>query len=641
MSNGKSPRDARMNSLPSGVKILLYTFYMSGILAGVYFIFGFTWFGYTPLDATYYYFLFGIFGSCVFIILPDDKVIRWHHYVMAAVYFAISMYYTYYAEEIALVGWVPGTKFNLVLGIIYLLMTIEGCRRAAGPAWPIVALALGTYPLIASHFPSVFRGIQHPFTTLVPLYAYGGDGIRGIPGQVMGGILLGFLVFAAFLIVTGAGKFFLDVSYSLLGRFRGGPAKVAVLSSGFFGSLSGSISANIVSTGSVTIPAMKRLGYPAYYAGALEACASTGGVLMPPVMGITAFVVAAMLEVQYYTVMLAALIPSILYYFGLLVQADAYAAKTGIKGLPKEELPKLLPALKSGWHFILVLAFLIFGLLVMEWDYITPFYAVLLLIATTFIDWKNRINIKKFFKAVGVAGDLISRTLILMMPAGILVSCISITGVGASFTTGAVRLGGGSLYLILAMGIGACYLMGMAGMTVTAYIFLAVTMAPAIVEIGGFSKIAVHMMILYYTLLAWITPPVAPSAFIASVVARASPMKIGFTSMRLGMVIYFVPIFFLYNPALILQGPILETLYLFILCLIGLLILGGALEGYLAGVGRLPFWTRPFLCVGGFMVATPGFKITIYGAILSALFIIPLLYINKFKAKETVQEAPG
>jgi len=195
------------------------------------------------------------------------------------------------------------------------------------------------------------------------------------------------------------------------------------------------------------------------------------------------------------------------------------------------------------------------------------------------------------------------------------------TGMTGSVTSGMLNLGGGNILLVLLLGVGACYVMGMAGMTLSAYIFLAVTMAPAMIELGGFNHLAVHMFILYYTVLAWITPPVAPSAFIASVVAKASPMRIAFTSMRLGIAIYFVPFFFVFNPALILQGSLYRTLYLFIFCLIGLWLIGGGFEGYLAMVGRLTAWVRPVLIVGGFMIALPGFKSTIIGAVMSACVI--------------------
>ncbi|MBW2610506.1 MAG: TRAP transporter fused permease subunit [Deltaproteobacteria bacterium] len=629
------PKNIRYDSLPLPVKIYVNVATFVGVAIGIYFIFGLNIGGLLFVDAEYYYLFFGLFGPCGFLIMPEQKKASWYDYLLSTLFFALCIYFFLNARQITLVGWIPATQFNVVLACIFIVIMLEGARRGAGGlAWPIVALVLGIYPLIADYVPGVFNGVSQPFNSTISYYVYGGFGILGIPGRVMGGILLGFLVFAGFLIETGAGKFFLDVAYSLLGKYRGGPAKVAVVSSGFFGSLSGSIAANIVSTGSITIPAMKRLGYPARYAGALEACASTGGVLMPPVMGATAFVMAAMLETPYHTIMLAAAVPSILFYFGLLVQADAYAAKVGMKGLPKEELPSFWRVLKKGWPFLFVLLFLVWGLLIMEWEFLTPFYASLVLILLSFTSSETRITSKNFFNAMLMVGTLVTRTLVIILPAGIVISAISITGVGAAFTTGAVSLGGGNLVLIMIIGVLACYVMGMAGMLLTAYVFLAVTMAPAIIQIGGLNELSVHLFIMYYSMLSFITPPVAAGAFIGAAVAGASPIKTAITAMRLGIVIYFVPFFFVFNPALILQGPLFESLYLFIFCLIGIWVLAGGLEGYLAFVGRLALWTRPILIGGGFMIALPGIRSTIIGAVISAVIIYIILIMNKLRFKE-------
>jgi len=626
----KRQQDIRYDSLPLPFKIYFNVAVFAGVLLGVYYIFGLNIRGIVLLDAQYYYLFFALFGSAAYLVLPEQKKASWYDYVLTGLYLGLGVYFFLNARQIALVGWIPATDLNIVLALIFIALLLEGCRRGAGGmAWPIVAILFGIYPLVAGHFPGVFQGMTQPFREVISYYAFGGDGILGIPGQVMCGILLGFLVFAGFLIETGAGNFFLDAAYALFGKYRGGPAKVAVVSSGFFGSLSGSIAANIVSTGSITIPAMKRLGYPARYAGALEACASTGGVLMPPVMGATAFIMAAMLETPYHTIMLAAAVPSILYYFGLLVQADAYAAKMGMKGLPKEELPHFWRVMRTGWPFLFVLVFLIWGLLIMEWEYLTPFYASILLIFLSFTSKKTMMTPGKFHRAMLMAGKLVTRTLIIILPAGILISAISITGVGAAFTSGAVSLGGGSLVMIMIIGVLACYAMGMAGMLVTAYIFLAVTMAPAIIEIGGLNEIAVHLFIMYYSMLSFITPPVASGAFIGAAIAQGSPIQTAFTSMRLGVVIYFVPFFFVFNPALILQGPLFETFYLFIFCLIGILILASGMEGYLIGLGKLSWWSRLLFIVGGFMIALPGFKSTIMGAVLSAIIVGIILILGR------------
>ncbi|MBW1887753.1 MAG: TRAP transporter large permease subunit, partial [Deltaproteobacteria bacterium] len=331
---------------------------------------------------------------------------------------------------------------------------------------------------------------------------------------------------------------------------------------------------------------------------------------------------------------LAAAVPSILFYFGLLVQADAYAAKVGMKGLPKEELPSFWRVLKKGWPFLFVLLFLVYGLLIMEWEFLTPFYASVVLILLSFVSSETRITYKKFYNAMLMVGMLVTRTLLIILPAGIVISAISVTGVGAAFTTGAVSLGGGNLVMVMIIGVLACYVMGMAGMLLTAYVFLAVTMAPAIIQIGGLNELAVHLFIMYYSMLSFITPPVAAGAFIGAAVAGASPLKTAITAMRLGIVIYFVPFFFVFNPALILQGPLFESLYLFIFCLIGILILSGGLEGYLVFVGRLAIWTRPILIVGGFMIALPGIRSTIIGAVISAVIICMILMMKKFEHKE-------
>jgi len=614
---------SRYDVLPKPVKIFFLVATAFGVGLAVYYIFGLSIGGLIfYYDAEYYYLLFGIFGSCVFLIRPENRKLQWYDLVLSGLMLGMCIHFFLHAREMMLVGWIPASTFNLALACIFLLISLEAARRVVGPAFPAVVAIIGLYPLVASHMPGVFEGISYSFGKTVSAYVFGGEGLIGIPGSVMGGILIGFLVLVGVLLAAGAGEFFLNVAVALFGKYRGGPAKVAVVASGFFGSLSGSIFANVVATGSVTIPAMKRMGYPPHYAGAIEACASTGGPIMPPVMGAVAFIMCVILDMPYHFIIAAAAVPAILYYFGLLAQVDAYAARVGLKGLPEEELPSLWGAMKKGWPFVIVFVFLIWGLVYMRWEFLTPFYASVLLLLLSFFSRETMMTPKRLVNTLVTIGKVVSMVAGIFLPVGIMMAATTMTGVGSAFTSGAVGLGGGSMLLVMALGVIACYLMGMAGMGVLAYIFLAVTLAPAIILMGGLNTLAVHLFILYVANTSAITPPVAGAAFLAASLAGADGMKTALTSMRLGIVIYFIPFFFVFNPALILEGPILETLYLFILCLLGILFIAAALEGYLLKVGELELWARPLLGLGGFLIAFPNWTTTVIGAALAAVVIL-------------------
>jgi TRAP transporter 4TM/12TM fusion protein len=452
----------------------------------------------------------------------------------------------------------------------------------------------------------------------------------GIPMKVIGELLIGFLLFAGLLIKTGAGEFFLNLAFALTGRFRGGPAKVAVISSGFFGSLSGSIFANIIGTGSVTIPAMKKAGFSPHFAASVEACASTGGVLMPPVMGAVAFVMAALTDIPYGKICIAAFIPSFFYYLALLIQVDAYAARFGIKGLPKEQIPAFWATIKAGWHFLFVLLFLIWGLLFLKWEAMTPFYASGLLILLSMVKKATRIKSKEqIFSLLDGVGKILVETAGIIVPLGLIISGLTITGMAAAFTSGIISLSQGIPLLALLFGAGACFILGMVGLLTPAYIFLAVTLAPSLVTIG-FNLMAVHLFIMYYAMLSAITPPVAVGSFLAASLAGAHPMKTAWQSMRLGIVIYIIPFFFVYQPVLILQGgSIFAFLFYFLTCIVGIFFFSGAVEGYMQGVGNLRKGERIFLFIAGLLIAAPDVTITLFGFALAISFYLFFLWRRK------------
>ncbi|AQZ95319.1 TRAP transporter permease [Halopseudomonas phragmitis] len=600
-----------------------------GLVTGIAYIFGLTWDGRRMLEGEYYWIFIGFFAAAAFLALPaksGQSKIPVYDILAAIAILAVSFYFATNAWEMVQAGW-----SSLYLGIVVWLLMMELARRSGGLPFLLVVLVIGLYPLVANHFPGLIMGVPYQFDHMLESYIFRAEGMMGITTKIVAEIILGFLVFAGILLATGAGTFFIDLANASFGRYRGGPAKVAVVASAFMGSLSGSIFSNIAGTGSITIPTMKKAGYPPHYAGAIEACASTGGVVMPPVMGAIAFVMAITIGVDYAVIMIAAILPSLLFYFGLILQVDAYAARTGIKGMPKDELPSTRKVLLSGWPFLFVMLFLMWGLLYMRWEYYTPWYACILMIGLSFLRKETRLTPARLFSAIRQIGVLVTQTAAIILPIAFVVSALTITGVTGSVTSGLVGLGGDNVFLVILFGIIACFIMGMAGLAIVAYIFLAVTLAPAIIEVGGLNTIAVHFFIVYYAMLSAITPPVGAAAFLAGTIAGARPMRTSFTAMRLGIVIYFVPLFFLFQPALVLQGDLTPLVYVLPSIIIGIMLISGGLEGYLLGAGLLKPWQRLPMIAAGFAFSFPGLITTLIGGVFSALLVAMVWQQNRSK----------
>jgi TRAP transporter 4TM/12TM fusion protein len=618
-----------------------YFFYLSTGLTvafGIFYIFGLSIAGFSFMNWSYYYILMGLLLPFVFLSFPmfptakhKPGKVPWYDLAAAILAFAIPIYFSTIATEIDNQGWsMSPSPLLLVLAIILCTLVLESARRTGGYVFSLVTLFFTIYPLFAALVPGTFKGVSFSFPAAIGHHIYGAEGILGIPMKVIGELLIGFLLFAGLLIKTGAGEFFLNIAFALTGHFRGGPAKVAVISSGLFGSLSGSIFANIIGTGSVTIPAMKKAGFAPHFAGSVEACASTGGVLMPPVMGAVAFVMAALTDIPYGKICIAAFIPSFFYYLALLIQVDAYAARFGIKGLPKDQIPSIWATIKAGWHFLFVLLFLIWGLLFLKWEAMTPFYASGLLILLSMVKEATRIKSKeKIFSLLDGVGKILVETAGIIVPLGLIISGLTITGMAAAFTSGILSLSKGIPLLALLFGAGACFILGMVGLLTPAYIFLAVSLAPSLVSVG-FNVMAVHLFIMYYAMLSAITPPVAVGSFLAASIAGAHPMKTAWQSMRLGIVIYIIPFFFVYQPVLILQGgSIPEFLFYFLTCIVGIFFFSSAIEGYMQGVGNLRKGVRTLLFIAGLFIAAPDVTITLLG--LALAFSIYLFFLWRRK----------
>jgi TRAP transporter 4TM/12TM fusion protein len=578
--------------------------------------------GFTQLNTEYYYLLILLMLPFTFVLFPGaggarlDRV-PWYDVALFAVTAAAAAYLMLSVRQAAELGWEFGGAPMLVnaAGLALWVVLMEGLRRTGGWSLMLSVLPFTVYPLFAEwRWLGPLRGTQATPEQAIAYHMLSVESVLGIPIQAFAETVIGFLVFGTALMMTGAGRFFINLAFALCGTFRGGAAKVGIFASGLLGMMSGSVVSNVLTAGTMTIPTMKRTGFKASYAGAIEACASTGAVLAPPVMGATAFVIAQFLNVSYADVALAAIIPAALYYLGLFTQVDAYAARNGLKGLPRQELPSLWETLKEGWYYVFVVALLIVMLLHFKRESHAPFYATaLLLVLNQLFSKRNRWTLKTVADFLEVNGRTFVELAAILAGCGLLIGAFSMTGVISSLANDLLRLAGGDAFLLLVMCAVTSLILGLGLTTTACYIFLAILVAPALEKVG-LNKMAVHMFIFYWGMLSAITPPVAIASFAAAGIAGAPPMKTGWESMLVGSIVYFIPFFFVLNPVLVLQGasPLLPALGLALLIAAGTLFICGGIQGYQSGIGDLSpagilEWPlRLLLVLGGFVLATPG-----------------------------------
>ncbi len=581
-------------------------------------IFGMQWLGdIIKLSNHYLYAILGLLLPLTFIFFPASGKVRhpgvpWYDAALCVVTFATCVFFFLNSTTIVDHGWeFVAPDHAIYVSYVLWALTLEAVRRAGGFAIFLIVTVISAYPLFADSMPGPISGLASTWGETASYHTMSIESILGIPMRAFAELVIGFLIFGVALQHTGGGRFFLNLAFALLGGVRGGAAKVAIFSSGLMGSMSGSVITNVLTTGVMTIPAMRRTGFQPHYAGGVEACASTGGVLMPPVMGATAFIMATIIEVPYVDIAIAAVVPSGLYFFGLFMQIDSYAARMKLEGLPKAELPKLGETLREGWYFVFVFAMLIVMLVYLRREALAPFYATAMLLFLNQVFPANRWDmdgVKKFLIAVA---RLLTELTAILAAVGLIVGALSMTGMAGTLVNDLVFLAGGSTLTLLLMGAITSFIMGI-GMTVTAaYIFLAVVLAPALIQ-GGLSPMAVHLFILYWGMLSFITPPVALGAYAAAALAKATPMRTGLEAMRLGSIIYFIPFFFVLNPSLILQGTVTSILAHITSAFVGVWFVAGALQGYQIGLGRLDRcgtlqWpVRALMVLAGMSLATPG-----------------------------------
>jgi TRAP transporter 4TM/12TM fusion protein len=575
--------------------------------------------GFTPLNTEYYYALVLVMLPFVFVIFPGsaraplDRV-AWYDALLFAATLVAALVLLLDIRKAAALGWEFGGAPGYVVWTGYLMwaLLMEGLRRTGGWGLMLSVAPFTLYPLVAdAAWLGPLKGTQSTPAQASAYHMLSVESLLGIPLQAFAETVIGFLVFGTALMLTGAGKFFINLAFALCGTFRGGAAKVGIFASALLGMMSGSIVSNVLTAGTMTIPVMKRTGFRPSYAGAIEACASTGAVLAPPVMGATAFVMAQFLNVSYAQVALAAAIPAALYYLGLFMQVDAYAARHGLKGLARAELPGLVQTFKEGWYYAFVIGLLIFMLLVMKRESHAPFYATALLLVLNQLFNRERWGWDTVARFLELNGKTFVELVGILAGCGLLIGAFSLTGVISSLANDMLAIAGNNALLLLAMAAITSLVLGLGLTTTACYIFLAILVGPAL-EKAGLNKMAVHMFIFYWGMLSSITPPVAIASFAAAGIAGAPPMKTGWESMRVGSIIYFIPFFFVLNPAFVLQGPLWETLTLTATAALGILFICGGLQGYqpfvgdLRRAGPLEWPLRTLLALGGITLAAPG-----------------------------------
>lgn len=530
--------------------------------------------------------------------------------ILAALGVAVTIYVLVEQEGLTWRAGVSPTSGDLVAGIILILLVMEATRRVIG--WPllIVTLVFFAYAFFGDRMPGVFAGRSYDYERMVS-HIFSVDGIYGIPIGASATFVYLFILFGAFLRASRAGDLFIDSAYALAGRARGGPAKVAIFASALFGTISGSGIANVATTGTFTIPLMKRVGYKPYFAGAVEAVASTGGQIMPPVMGAGAFLMAEMISVPYSTIAVAAALPAALYYLAVFWMVDFEAAQNGLRGLPASQLPSVGGVMRRWGHLAIPLLVLLYELLV---ERATPIRSALLSMAVTLVvSWlraETRMGLARLVKALeeGARGSM--EVIAACACAGIVTGLVSLTGAGIKLSSAILELSGGQLMVALVLTMAVTIVLSMGLPTTPAYIIAAVVMAPALVKMGT-TPLQAHLFVFYFACMSAITPPVALVAYPAAGIAGANPMRVGFTAWRLGLAAFIVPFMFVYSPALLLIGPPLQVAWAVVTACVGATALAASLGGWL--IGRAGPVERVLYGIAALALIDPGLVTDVVG----------------------------
>jgi TRAP transporter 4TM/12TM fusion protein len=566
-----------------------------------------------------------------FFLYPASKkasrnTIPWYDVVLALASLAVATYvWGDYINFINRMG-SPNTV-DIIMGTLLILLILEASRRISG--WPLVILSclFLLYGLIGRHMPSIFMHRGYSWGKLVNHIFINTEGIYGTSVNVAASYIFLFILFGSVMNKSGMGKFFNDIALAFAGHSKGGPAKVAVIASGFLGSINGSAVANVVTTGAFTIPLMKKTGYSKEFAGSVEASASVGGQLLPPIMGAAAFIMAEMLGIRYSVIVISAAIPALLYYLGILVQVQLRASKNNLTGIPKEELPKVRDVLKERGHLLLPILFLLYMLLFSGNTVIfSAFCTIIVTIVVSMFRKETRMSLKDILDAFEEGTRSVVSVAIACAVVGIIIGVVSLTGFGLNMANAIIQLGNANLLATLVLTMVTCMILGMGLPSIPAYLITATMAAPALIKLG-IPPIAAHMFVFYFAMFANITPPVALASFAAAGISGGDPMKTGLQSVKLSLAGFIVPYMFVYNTALLLlETTPLVAIRVTLTAILGVIMIGIATEGFL--FARLSVLIRIISFSGALLLITKNPTQDIIGL---ALFLL-IVFVQKAKS---------
>ena len=567
------------------------------------------------------------------------KKIAWYDWIFIALSVIMPIYVFIRYPTFISTGF-QGENIDIILGTILIVLVLVASRRLSGWALPILSIIFLLYALFGRSFPGIFKHRGYTWHRIVTYLTTDIYGIYGTSIKVSATYIVLFIIFGEVMNKCGMGQFFNDIANAIAGHTKGGPAKVAVLASGFLGSINGSAVANVVTTGTFTIPLMKKTGYSKEFAGSVEATASVGGQLLPPIMGAAAFVMAETLGVKYGAIIKAAVIPALIYYLGIIIQVQMRATKDNLNGLPKDQMPKVKDVMKERGHLLIPILFLLYMLIFSGVTVIRgAFWTIIVTIVVAQLRPVSRMSFKDICDAFVQGAKSTVSVAMACACVGIIVGVCGQTGFALNVAHAIISIGKQSLMLTLLFTMVTCMILGMGLPSIPSYLITATIAAPALVELGQ-PEIAAHMFCFYFAMFANLTPPVALASFAAAGLSGGSPMKTGWQSVRLALAGFIVPFMFVYNPPLLLENvTLLSGLQVVITACTGVVLIAAAAEGYL--MGRLNIPLRVLAGVGAYLLIDSGLWTDLAGIACLAVILLAQKFIFNKNGKPEPKPEPA